>query len=99
MRLELLYEGHVDLTISVMAHVLNGSQYGKPGTWQPHVGPGQADLEGHLITRRLRASHTQPPMQLIPQPVSLCTFLVFGVTGPYSQSSQTGCITCSLEAV
>jgi len=46
----------VDLTISMMAHVLNDNQYSKPGAWQPHVGPGQADLEGHLITRRMQVS-------------------------------------------
>ncbi len=46
----------MDVTISVTAHVLNDSQYSNPGVWQPHVGPGQADLEGHLITRRMRVS-------------------------------------------
>ena len=57
-RLELRYQGHIDLNVNMMAHVLNDSQYAKPGAWQPHVGPGQADLEGHLINRRLRVSHT-----------------------------------------
>ncbi|DBA86232.1 hypothetical protein WJX77_001095 [Trebouxia sp. C0004] len=65
-RLEMRYRGQVDLTISMMAHVLNDNQYSKPGAWQPHVGPGQADLEGHLITRRMRV----PPVFTSAQPES-----------------------------
>ena len=52
----------MDLTISMMAHVLNDNQYSNPGDWQPHVGPGQADLEGHLITRRMRVSIAPCPL-------------------------------------
>ncbi len=52
----------MDLTISLMAHVLNDSQYSNPGAWQPHVGPGQADLEGHLITRQMQVG--VPPLPL-----------------------------------
>ena len=61
-RLELRYQGHMDLVVTIIAHVLNDSQYGKPGAWQPHVGPAQADLEGHLLTRRLRACPLLPPL-------------------------------------
>ena len=56
------YQGQMDLTISLMAHVLNDSQYSNPGAWQPHVGPGQADLEGHLITRQMQVG--VPPLPL-----------------------------------
>ncbi|KAL3157642.1 hypothetical protein ABBQ32_012087 [Trebouxia sp. C0010 RCD-2024] len=53
-RLELCYQGRIDLVVTVTVHVLNDSQYANPGAWQPYIGPGQPDLEGHLITRRLR---------------------------------------------
>lgn len=59
-RLELCYQGQIDLVVTIAAHVLNDSQYANPGAWQPNVGPGQPDLEGHLITRRLRVSRLQP---------------------------------------
>ena len=48
----------------MMGHVLNDAQYSKPGAWQPHVGPSQADLEGHAITRRLRVGLLTPSLSL-----------------------------------
>lgn len=68
-RLELRFQRQLDLVVTVIAHVLNDNQYAKPGTWQPLGGPGQADLEGHLLTRRLRVrlfTHSPPP----PSPAS-----------------------------
>ncbi|KAL3159675.1 hypothetical protein ABBQ38_010082 [Trebouxia sp. C0009 RCD-2024] len=53
-RLEVCYQGRIDLVVTITAHVLNDSQYANPGAWQPYIGPGQPDLEGHVITRRLR---------------------------------------------
>ena len=70
-RLELCYQGRIDLVVTIAAHVLNDSQYANPGAWQPYVGPGQPDLEGHLITRRIRVRRLLHASFSHPHPSSL----------------------------
>lgn len=74
-RLEVCYQGRIDLVVTITAHVLNDSQYANPGAWQPYIGPGQPDLEGHVITRRLRVSRLLPCLLSSPPRLPLpCPF-------------------------